>query len=49
MRRLETYLSVKNPNAPEKPPLCAPQEFIADMLARDAETAQILEKIRGML
>jgi type I restriction enzyme M protein len=45
-----TYdLSVKNPNAPEEAPLRAPAEIIDDMLARDAETAMILEKIRGML
>jgi type I restriction enzyme M protein len=45
-----TYdLSVKNPNAPEEAPLRAPQEIIADMLARDVETAAILENIRGML
>ncbi|MDX8353952.1 N-6 DNA methylase [Cognatiyoonia sp. IB215182] len=42
-------LSVKNPNAPEEAPLRAPEEIIADMLARDAETAKILEDIRGML
>ena len=46
----ETFdLSVKNPNAPEAAPLRAPEEIIADMLARDAETAEILENIRGML
>ena len=45
-----TYdLSVKNPNAPEEEPLREPQEIISDMLARDAETAAILEDIRGML
>jgi len=27
----------------------SPQDIIADMLARDAETAEILENIRGML
>tara|TARA_R110002110_G_scaffold376568_2_gene586755 strand:+ start:265757 stop:267208 length:1452 start_codon:yes stop_codon:yes gene_type:complete len=42
-------LSVKNPNAPEEAPLRAPEDIIADMLARDAETAEILENIRGML
>jgi type I restriction enzyme M protein len=42
-------LSVKNPNAPEAEALRSPEEIIADMLARDAETAQILEDIRGML
>ena len=46
----ETYdLSVKNPNAPEEAPLRSPEEIITDMLARDAETAAILEDIRGML
>jgi type I restriction enzyme M protein len=45
-----TYdLSVKNPNAPEETPLRSPEEIIDDMLARDAETAKILEDIRGML
>lgn len=42
-------LSVRNPNAPEEVPLRNPEEIIADMLARDAETAEILENIRGML
>lgn len=46
----ETYdLSVKNPNAPEEAPLRSPEEIIDDMLERDAETAQILADIRGML
>lgn len=42
-------LSVKNPNAPEAAALRRPEDIIADMLARDAETADILESIRGML
>ncbi|WP_430403156.1 N-6 DNA methylase [Hyphomonas sp.] len=42
-------LSVKNPNAPEAPPLRSPEAIIADMLVRDAETADILENIRGIL
>jgi type I restriction enzyme M protein len=42
-------LSVKNPNAPEEAPLRAPVQIIEDMLARDVETAGILEDIRGML
>jgi hypothetical protein len=42
-------LSVKNPNAPEEAPLRSPKEIIEAMLARDAETAQILEDIRGVL
>lgn len=45
-----TYdLSVRNPNAPEEEPLREPAEIIEAMLARDAETAQILADIRGML
>jgi type I restriction enzyme M protein len=42
-------LSVKNPNAPEAAALRSPEEIIDAMLARDAETARILEDIRGML
>lgn len=42
-------LSVKNPNVPEEAPLRSPAEIIDDMLERDAETARILEEIRGML
>src|SRR6185312_83644 len=42
-------LSVKNPNAPEAEALRSPEQIIADMLARDEETAGILEEIRGML
>ncbi|MFN6933543.1 MAG: N-6 DNA methylase [Tsuneonella sp.] len=42
-------LSVCNPTAPEEAPLRAPEQIIADMLARDEETRQILEEIRGML
>ncbi|MEQ8835975.1 MAG: N-6 DNA methylase [Lacipirellulaceae bacterium] len=46
----ETFdLSVRNPNAPEEAPLREPLEIIDAMLARDTETAQILEDIRGML
>ncbi|WP_394152117.1 N-6 DNA methylase [Loktanella salsilacus] len=42
-------LSAKNPNAPEAEALRSPEQIIADMLERDAHTAQILEDIRGML
>ncbi|MGQ7794676.1 N-6 DNA methylase [Faunimonas sp. B44] len=42
-------LSVKNPHAPEAAALRSPEEIIDAMLARDAETARILEDIRGML
>lgn len=45
-----TYdLSVKNPTAPEKAALRGPEVIIDDILARDAETAEILENIRGLL
>ena len=42
-------LSVRNPNAPEEAPLRSPENIIADILARDTETAEILENIRGVL
>jgi type I restriction enzyme M protein len=42
-------LSVKNPNAPAADALRSPEDIIADILARDAETADILENIRGLL
>jgi type I restriction enzyme M protein len=42
-------LSPKNPNIPEEVPLRPPEEIIEDMMTRDKETADILEKIRGML
>jgi type I restriction enzyme M protein len=52
MKDLDTAtwdLSVKNPHAPEAEALRSPEQIIADMLARDAETAEILEEIRGLL
>jgi type I restriction enzyme M protein len=42
-------LSVKNPNAPEAEALRSPEDIIDAILARDAETAEILERIRGLL
>lgn len=42
-------LSVKNPNAPEADPLRDPAEIIAEIKELDAETAEILEEIGGML
>lgn len=42
-------LSVKNPNAPAAAALRSPEEIIDDMLARDAETVEILNGIRVML
>ncbi len=46
----ETYdLSVKNPFKPEEDPIREPEEIIEEMIALDAESADILEDIRGML
>jgi len=42
-------LSVKNPNAPEAEALRSPEAIIDAILARDAEAAEILERIRGLL
>ena len=42
-------LSVKNPNKAEEAPLREPEEIIAEMVVLDAESAEILEGIRGML
>lgn len=42
-------LSVKNPSTPEVVALRGPEQIINDMLARDAETADILQRIREML
>ena len=42
-------LSVKNPNKAEEAPLREPEEIIAEMVALDAESSEILEGIRGML
>ena len=42
-------LSVKNPDKAEEDALRDPQDIIAEMAALDAESAEILEGIRGML
>ncbi len=42
-------LSVKNPNTPEEAPLREPEEIIAEIVALDAESAEILGNIRGLL
>ena len=42
-------LSVKNPNKAEEDALRDPQDIIAEMAALDAESAEILEGIRGLL
>ena len=42
-------LSVKNPNTPEEAPLREPEEIIAEMVRLDAESADILNGVRGML
>jgi type I restriction enzyme M protein len=42
-------LSVKNLNAPEKAPLRDPADIIAEIIALDAETADILDNIRRVV
>ncbi len=42
-------LSVKNPNKANEAALRDPREIIAEMAALDAESAEILEAIRGLL
>lgn len=42
-------LSVKNPNAPEEAALRDPEDIISEIVALDAESADILQNIRGML
>jgi type I restriction enzyme M protein len=45
-----TYdLSVKNPNKADATELRDPKDIIAEMAALDAESAKILQRIRGML
>ena len=42
-------LSVKNPNTPEEAPLREPEDIIAEIVALDAQSKDILDNIRGML
>lgn len=42
-------LSVKNPNAEEEAPLRDPQEILTEIASLDAESAKLLDGIRGML
>lgn len=42
-------LSVRNPNGPEEAPLREPREILDEIEALDAETAEILAGIRGMV
>jgi len=42
-------LSVKNPNIPEEAPLRSPEEILAEIEKLDAESAEVLAGIRGML
>ncbi len=42
-------LSVKNPNAPEEAPLRSPEEILAEIEALDAESGEVLARIREML
>lgn len=46
----ETFdLSVKNPNGGEEVKHRSPQEIMEEILALDAESAEVLEKIKGIL
>ena len=40
---------MKNPNAPEEAPLREPEEILEEIATLDAESAKVLEGIRGML
>jgi type I restriction enzyme M protein len=42
-------LSVKNPNAPEEDSIRSPEEILAEIETLDAEAAEVLAGIRGML
>ena len=42
-------LSIKNPNKAEEAPLRDPEDILAEIAALDAESAEILDGIRGML
>jgi len=42
-------LSVKNPNTPEEAPLRSPSEILDEMKVLDAETAEILDVVRGLI
>ena len=42
-------LSVRNPFAPEEAPLRAPDEILDEIAALDAETAQILKRVRELV
>ena len=42
-------LSVKNPNAPEEEPLRDPMEILDEIAELDAESAEILERVRSMV
>jgi len=42
-------MSVKNPNAPEEAPLRAPEEILSEIVALDAESAELLNTVRGLL
>jgi type I restriction enzyme M protein len=42
-------LSVKNPNAPEEPPLKRPEEILKEIAALDAESAEVLKHLGELL
>jgi hypothetical protein len=44
-----THLSVKSPNAAEAAALRSPQEILAEIAALDAESAEVLARIGGLL
>jgi type I restriction enzyme M protein len=42
-------LSAKNPNTPEEPPLKTPEEILRAIAALDAESTEVLKRIKGLL
>jgi type I restriction enzyme M protein len=42
-------LSVKNPNMPEEAPLKTPEEILKEIAALDAESAEVLKRIKALL
>jgi type I restriction enzyme M protein len=42
-------LTVRNPNAPDEEPLRSPQEILDEITALDAESAEILARVRELL
>jgi type I restriction enzyme M protein len=42
-------LSARNPNAPEEAPLKTPDEILKEIAALDAESAEVLKKVKALL